>query len=79
LGTWLALDRQAGKALMQFDAALKYEPGWVQPRISIAAVLLGEGQTQKAEGILRDVLAREPGNTDAQAMMDALQKQRIAP
>jgi tetratricopeptide (TPR) repeat protein len=75
LGTWLAIDHQAGKALMQFDAALKYRPDWIEPRVKIAAVLLGEGQAQKAAGILRDVLAREPGNADAQAMMEALQKQ----
>jgi tetratricopeptide (TPR) repeat protein len=72
LGSWLALDRQSGKALMQFDAALKYEPDWIQPRISIAVVLLGEGQTQKAEGVLRDVLAREPGNADAKELLERL-------
>ena len=79
LGTWLALDHQAGKALMQFDTALKYRPDWIQPRVSIAAVLMGAGQPQKAERILRDVLVREPGNADAQAMIDSLKALRAAP
>jgi Flp pilus assembly protein TadD len=79
LGTWLALDRQAGKALIQFDTALKYRPDWIQPRLNIAAVLLGERQTQKAERILRDVLLRDPGNTDAQAMLKVLPASSAAP
>ena len=71
LGTWLALDHQAGKALMQFDAALKYRPDWIEPRVNIAAVLLAEGQAQKAEGVLRDVLVPTQQNGfDAQALMD---------
>jgi predicted Zn-dependent protease len=79
LGTWLALDHQSGKALMQFDAALKYNPDWIQPRVSMAAVLLAEGQMQKAEGILRDVLMHDPANADAQAMMHSLSKGHAAP
>lgn len=74
LGTWLALDHQAGKALVQFDLALKYNPDWVQPRISIAAVFMGEGQPQKAAAILRDVLAHEPGNAQAKEMLGFLEK-----
>jgi hypothetical protein len=69
LGTLLALNREPGKALMEFDAALKYRPEWVQPRISIAAILIGEGQVVKAEKILRGVLVREPGNSEAQALL----------
>jgi tetratricopeptide (TPR) repeat protein len=70
LGTLLALDRQPGKALMQFDAALKYRPDWIDPRLNIAAVLIGEGQSEKAEKILRGVLAREPGNTEAKGLIE---------
>jgi Flp pilus assembly protein TadD len=70
LGTLLALNREPGKALMQFDEALKYRPDWMQPRISIAAVLLAEGQAGKAEKILRGVLAHEPGNAEAQTLID---------
>jgi tetratricopeptide (TPR) repeat protein len=74
LGTWLAFDHQPGKALVQFNEALKYRPDWVQPRVSIAAVLLAEGQAQKAEGILRDVLVRDPGNADAQGLLKAVER-----
>jgi tetratricopeptide (TPR) repeat protein len=69
LGTLLALNREPGKALMEFDAALKYRPEWIQPRISIAAVLIGEGQRAKAEKILRDVLTREPNHAEAHALI----------
>jgi len=72
LGNWLALDRQLGKALAQFDVALKFRPDWIQPRVSIAAVLLADGQKQKAENILRDVLTRDPGNADARKLLDRL-------
>jgi len=71
LGTLLALNREPGKALMQFDEALKYRPGWLPPRLSIAAVLIGEGQGAKAGQILRGVLASEPGNAEAQALVQA--------
>lgn len=74
LGTWLALDHQAGKALVQFDEALKYEPEWIQPRLSIAAVMMGQGQFERAAGVLHDVLARDPSNTQAKAMLETLQK-----
>jgi tetratricopeptide (TPR) repeat protein len=74
LGTWLAFHHEPGKALTEFDTALKYRPDWIQPRISIAAVLLSEGQAPKAENILRDVLIREPGNADAQAMLEVVRK-----
>ncbi len=77
LGSWLAFNHEPGKALAEFAAALKYRPDWTQPRVSIAAVLLGEGQTAKAEGILRDVLKREPANADAQAMLETLQNSRL--
>ena len=69
LATLLALNREPGKALMELDAALKYRPDWIQPRISIAAILIGEGQAAKAEKILQGVLAREPGNAEAQALL----------
>jgi tetratricopeptide (TPR) repeat protein len=72
LGTWLALDRQPGKALMQFDTALKYRPDWIQPRLNIAAVLIGEKQPQKAERILQEILVKEPANPDAQALLKSL-------
>jgi tetratricopeptide (TPR) repeat protein len=78
LGTLLALDRQPGKALVQFDAALKYRPDWIHPRLSIAAVLIGEGQSEKAEKILRGVLAREPANSEAQGLIESALAQRGA-
>lgn len=79
LGTVLARDRQGGKALMQFSEALKYRPDWIQPRLNIAAVLLAEGQTAKAESFLRDILTRDPGNHDAQAMLDLIASKRKQP
>jgi tetratricopeptide (TPR) repeat protein len=78
LGTVLALDRQSGKALMQFDAALRCRPDWVQPRLSIAVVLLGEGQLPKAQGILREILASDPTNRDARALLDLSDRQAAA-
>lgn len=74
LGTWLALDHQAGKALMQFDQALKYQPTWAQPRLSIAAVMMEEGEFARAAAVLKDVLSREPANAQAKEMLDTLQK-----
>ncbi len=71
LGSLLALNREPGKALMELDAALKYRPDWVQPRISIAAILIGEGQGAKAEKILEGVLAREPANAEALMLMQS--------
>ncbi len=79
LGNILALNHEPGKALVQFEEAMKYRPDWIQPRISIAAVLIGEGQVSKAEAILRDSLKREPGNHDAQAMLDMLAAPRKQP
>ena len=78
LGTLLALNREPGKALMQFSDALKYRPGWMTPRLSIAAVLIGAGQGPKAEQILRGILAAEPGNAEAQALVQAAQAARPA-
>ncbi len=71
LGTLLALNREPGKALMEFDAALKFRPDWMEPRISIGAILLAEGQVAKAVKVLRGVLAREPDNAEAKALIDA--------
>jgi tetratricopeptide (TPR) repeat protein len=76
LGTWLALDKQPGKALVQFGETLKYRPEWTQPRVSIAAVLFAEGQVKKAEKILQEVLAREPGNGDAQGLLRVIVDRR---
>ena len=78
LGTLLALNREPGKALMQFSDALKYRPGWMTPRLSIAAVLIGAGQGAKAEQILRGVLATEPSNAEAQALVQAAHAARPA-
>ncbi|MDR3404984.1 MAG: tetratricopeptide repeat protein [Chthoniobacter sp.] len=75
LGTWYALDHAPAKALAQFEAALQYNPDGAGPRVSIAALLIAEGQLQKAEKMLRDVLDHEPGNTEAQAMLESLPKQ----
>lgn len=72
LGNLLALNRQPGKALFQFNEALRFRPDWIQPRISIAVVLIGEGEIQKAESILRGVLEKEPANADAQKLLAAV-------
>jgi protein O-mannosyl-transferase len=72
LGNLLALTHQPGKALFQFQSALSYRPDWVQPRISIAVVLMGEGEMVKAEATLRDVLKKEPSNTDARDLLAML-------
>lgn len=76
LGTWLALDQQPGKALVQFGEVLKYRPEWTPPRISIAAVLFAEGQAEKAEKILHEVLAREPDNGEAQGLLRVIVDRR---
>lgn len=69
LGRLLALNHEPGKALVQFDAALRYRPEWIQPRINIAVVLLGVGEVKKAGKILREVLEKDPANADAQALL----------
>lgn len=76
LGTWLMLDRQPGKALVQFAEALRYRPGWVQPRIRIAAVLFSEGQVEKADLILQEVEAQEPGNVEARELRQRIRAAR---
>jgi tetratricopeptide (TPR) repeat protein len=80
LGTWLALNREPGKALMEFSNALKYRPDWTAPRVAIAAVLLGEGEGPKAEKILSEVLAREPDLAEARELLEkARARQTAAP
>jgi len=74
LGTWYALDHQPDRAFAQFAEALQYNPDWAQPRLGIASLLIAGGQPQKAEALLRDVLTHEPGNAEAQAMLESLLK-----
>ena len=69
LGRLLALNHEPGKALVQFDAALRYRPEWIQPRINIAVVLIGVGEVKKAGKILREVLEKDPANADALALL----------
>jgi len=73
LGCLLALHGQSGKALVQFDQALRHRPDWIQPRINIAAVLIGVGEVKKAATILRAILEKEPGNSDAKALLEMIQ------
>ncbi|MEQ1854037.1 MAG: hypothetical protein ABMA01_20895 [Chthoniobacteraceae bacterium] len=72
LGNLLALSHESDKALSQFRAALNYRPAWIQPRISIAVVQIGKGEVLKAEATLRDVLKKEPANTDARELLAML-------
>jgi Tfp pilus assembly protein PilF len=72
LGNLLALNNEPGKALVQFDSALRYRPDWLQPRISMAVVLIGAGEFEKAERLLHTVLGKEPENPDANALLAML-------
>ena len=76
LGSILALNNEPGKALVEFQAALKYRPDWDQPRISIAAVLLQVGEFKRAEKILQEILARDAENAEAKAMLRAVSGSR---
>jgi len=78
LGTWLALDRRPGKALVQFGEVLKYRPEWTQPRLSIAAVLLAEGHAAKAERIVREVLLLEPENEEGRGLLRMIEARHPA-
>ena len=69
LGILLSRNHEPGKALVQFDAALRYRPEWIQPRINIAVVLIGVGEVKKAGKILREVLEKDPANADARALL----------
>jgi len=69
LADLLMLNHEPGKALMEFDAALKYRPDWIAPRIGIATVLIREGQGAKAAKVLQSILDREPGNSEAVELM----------
>lgn len=69
LGILLSRNHEPGKALVQFDAALRYRPEWIQPRINIAVVLIGVGEVKKAGKILREVLEKDPTNADARALL----------
>ena len=72
LGGILGRGGEPGKALMQFSEALKYRPGWIEPRLSMAEVLIAQGEPEKAGKILRGVLAREPENGRARELVVAL-------
>lgn len=69
IGGLLVRNNELGKALVQFDLALRYRPEWIEPRINIAAVLIASGEVKKAQNILRDVLKKDPENADAQALL----------
>jgi hypothetical protein len=72
LGTILVRNGEPGKALVQFNEALKYQPKWVQPRLSIAEVLMAQGQPERAERVLRDVLSVEPDSARARNLLESL-------
>ena len=72
LGGILGRGGEPGKALMQFSEALKYRPGWIEPRLSMAEVLIAQGEPEKAGKILRGVLAREPENGRARELVATL-------
>lgn len=72
LGGILVAAGEPGKALGQFREALKYRPDWLPPRLAIAQVLIAQDQPEKARHMLLSVLAREPGNQAARAIVARL-------
>jgi tetratricopeptide (TPR) repeat protein len=69
LGTLLVKSHEPGRALVQFNEALKYHPNWNEPRLSIAEVLLDQGQPDRAAAVLRDALSLEPGHPRALTLL----------
>ena len=75
-GVMLTLsDRDA--ALIPLRRAVELcEPRVLAPRLRLAEVLLGQGQTHEAEALFREVLAREPDNPHAHLGLGRLAYQR---
>lgn len=72
LASTLVRHREPGKALVQFNEALRYQPQLIPPRLSIAEILIGLDQPARAERVLRDVLSIDPLNREALALLASL-------
>ncbi len=69
LGGVLLRTGEYGRALAQFNEALRYEREAVQPRLGIARALVGLGRMAEARGLLEAVLQMEPANEEAGALL----------
>ena len=72
LASALMRQREHGKALVQFNEALRYQPQLIPPRLSIAEILIAHHQPERAERVLRDVLSIDPCNAHALALLASL-------
>jgi tetratricopeptide (TPR) repeat protein len=72
LASTLVRHREPGKALVQFNEALRYQPRLIPPRLSIAEILIAHDQQARAERVLRDVLSIDPRNGEALALLASL-------
>lgn len=72
LGVLLWKNGEDGKALVQFDNALKYRPGWAAPTLRVAEIMIENQLTQKARNILYSVLQSDPDHAEAQALLDSI-------
>jgi hypothetical protein len=67
------LEKNRHQAEQEFQIALKIEPGNTSYRLMLIEFYIDVNLLKRAEGELKRVLAKEPGNEDARALLDGLQ------
>lgn len=72
IGTLLLLNREPGKALGQFNDALKYRPDWNEPRYAIARVLIAQGDRARARTVLNEALRAHPDDSQARDLLRSI-------
>ncbi len=64
--------RETGKAAEEFEAALRADGTFLPARINLARVYIAQGKTAEAKRELQAVLAVQPANQEARAMLQGL-------
>lgn len=72
LGVVLRMNGEDTKALGQFDNALKYRPGWVEPYLQIAEIMIAHNLPDKARKILQHALQSNPNHEKALELLNSI-------
>lgn len=72
LGAILLENGDYGKALVQYNEALRYDRDAIPPRLGVARVLIAQKRFDEARGLLNAVLRMDADNQEASALLRTL-------
>ena len=72
LGGVLFKTGEYGKALVQYNEALRYDRNAIPPRLGIARVLIAQQRFLEARGLIEVIRRLEPANVEAHALLRSL-------